>query len=407
MVLGASSLQIPIIRMAQTMGYKVVVVSISGNYPGFDIAEKSYQVDVRDQEQILRIAKKEGISAVVTDQTDIPVQTVAYVAKMMGLPGIDPDCARYFTNKFEMRKKCKAAGVPVPNYALASSVSEAFHGADQIGFPLIVKPVDSQGSRGVKKVVHKDLLETAFLEALNHSSCGNVLLEENFEGQEVVIQGFCAHGRFHNLVVGDRKYFDLPDLFIPSQTLFPSILSQKHIRNLKEINEILVQTLNPDFGITHSEYLIDDDSGEIRLVETAIRGGGVYIASDLVPLACGININRILLEHALGISTDHIDLQSISNRASGYICFSLPEGKVNKIIGRNELENIPGIHNFFLEDIEIGSEIEAIKDKTMRFGPILIKDKNRAGLNGIIEKIKKTLFIETITPEGVPQGIIW
>ena len=73
MILGAGKFQVPIIRLAKRMGFETIVVSIGGSYPGLLVADKSYEVDVRDKETILKIAKKEEISGIVTDQTDWPV----------------------------------------------------------------------------------------------------------------------------------------------------------------------------------------------------------------------------------------------------------------------------------------------------------------------------------------------
>jgi biotin carboxylase len=407
MVLGASSCQIPIMLEARSMGLEVITASVAGEYPGFNVADKAYIVDVRDKEKILSIAKEEKIDGIITDQTDIPVKSVAYVAEKMGLPGIGYECANWFTDKFQMRKKCDSLGIPVPKYLKAKTFKEAFQAIEYIGFPAILKPVDSQGSRGVKKVENILQLERAFQDALWYSASKNVIVEEYFQGHEVVIQGFIADGKFTNLSIGDRKYFNFDRLFIPSRTLFPSVIKKEQRQNLLRINEKLIKSINPSFGITHSEYLVDTETGQFKLVETAIRGGGVYISSDLVPMASGININRLLLKNVIGIRTDDINLKEIRNKASAYICFYLPTGIVMKIHGLKRLKKIKGIKKINFENIKVGEKIDKIIDKTMRLGPILIAGENRTELNYIIEKIENTLIILVKTPTGKIGKIIW
>jgi carbamoyl-phosphate synthase large subunit len=231
MVLGASRYQVPIIKQAQKMGYAVIAVSVEGYYPGFSVADKSYKIDVRDHEEITKIARNEKISGILTDQTDISVPTVAYVARELDLPGIEVECALRFTNKYSMRQYCDRIGIPVPQYAQAPSNKEALALTKNFQFPLILKPVDSQGSRGVIQVNTPDELESAFKDVIIHSSVKQVICEESFQGKEIVIEGFMANNEFTNLVIGDRKYFDLPNIFIPRQTFFHHRLNRNSNKN--------------------------------------------------------------------------------------------------------------------------------------------------------------------------------
>lgn len=405
MILGAGECQVPIIMLAQQMGFQVVVVSVAGNYPGFSIADKFYEIDVRAKERILEVARQEAISAILTDQTDLPVPTVAYVAEQMGLAGIGYECALRFSNKYLMRQYCDYIGVPVPSYRLAFSLEEAKEMALQIGFPCIIKPLDNQGSRGVAKVNGTDDLETKFRRAIHNSECKSVIIEEFFEGTEVVIQGIVSNFQVQNLLIGDRYYFDLPDLFIPKQTIFPSTLPTRLKNELLGLNSFLINSLAPRFGITHCEYLVNGGIGEIRLVEAAIRGGGAFISSDLVPLACGININELLFRCALGENIRIDNLQPV-NGSSSYVCFYLPEGVILTVTGLEQARSLPGVHKAYFRDINPGRPTKPMVDKTSRLGPILFSGKNRAECEQRIVNAKKTLAVKVQTSDGV-QGIVW
>ncbi len=406
MVLGAGRDQIPIIEKAQQMGFKTIVVSIAGDYPGFVIADKSYKIDIIKKEEVLKIAQLEKICGIVSDQLNAAVPTVAYVAEKMVLPGIGYDCALKFTNKYRMRQLCKEGGIPVPEHYQASSLEEALRYTGQLGFPLIIKPVDNSGSRGVSKVNKPGELEFKFQNALSWSRSKSVILEEYFSGSEIVVEDFVSDGEVTNLVIGDRDYFSIPDKFIPKYTLFPSLVSEDLKRKVLSIDASLIEYFGPKFGITHSEYLVDDKSGDVRLVETAIRGGGVFISSHLVPLACGIDVHKLLIELASGEVGVKIDNSKFVNRASGYICFYLPEGTICEIKGLNEVTSLPSVCQAHLQNLAVGKQTKPPTDKGGRLGPILIKGENRQKLQEVVKEVKETLVIKVETTNGI-KGIVW
>jgi len=406
MILGAGRDQIPIIKLAKQMRFKTIVVSIAGNYPGFAIADRAYEVDVRNKEEILKLAIKENICGILTDQTDLPVPSVAYVAEKMHLPGIGYDCALRFTNKHLMRSYCKKIDVPVPNFFEASSFQYAYKKAKQLGSPFVVKPIDNNGSRGVAKVDKLSELKINFNNAIEHSACGRVILEKYIQGKEFIIQGFISNSKHTNLVIGDQSHFSIPNLFISNQTLFPSLLEQDLQNEILSMNNHMVESLKPEFGITYSEWLFDEDIGKFFLCEAAIRGGGVFMSSDLIPLACGINVNELLIKFAAGLDQDGICINKHYNKASGYVCFLLPEGNICRLDGVGKLKSIPGVQKVFLNDLKLDSQTKPLKDNSSRYGPILISGHDRKALNQTIRRIQETLVIEVQTSTGI-KGIIW
>jgi carbamoyl-phosphate synthase large subunit len=406
MVLGAGQCQVPIIQQAQKMGFAVIAVSIGGNYPGLSIADKFYEIDVRAQEKILEVAAHEKIDGILTDQTDIPVPSVAYVAEKLGLPGIGSDCAQCFTNKYRMRQYCDQLGIPVPRHVQADSWRQALQLITDFCFPLVLKPVDSQGSRGVVRVGNGDELRKVFDHVIGYSVARQVIVEEFIQGREVVVEGFKVDGKFLNLVIGDRRYFDLPNMFIPRQTLFPSTVKPELQQKILKLNERLIKGFDPRFGITHSEYLVNEETGDIRLVETAIRGGGVFISSDLIPLASNVDANQKLIKLATDNGDIALNEEDIAGKASAYLCFYLPVGRIHRMHGVKELREIAGVHAAYLDDIAIGGITSHPTDKTMRKGPILIAADDRPGLEKIIEEVRQTLIIEVSTSDGL-KGIIW
>jgi len=146
--------------------------------------------------------------------------------------------------------------------------------------------------------------------------------------------------------------------------------------------------------------------GEIRLIEVAARGGGVFISSDLIPLCCGLDVNALLIQRSLGasVSVDHTSI--IEAAASGYICFTLPEGVIDQPPNIKEVEEIEGVYRTHLEDLVPGRKIHNTMDKTKRLGPILIRAESRDDLDKIHKRVKQVLHITVATPDGV-CGPIW
>jgi biotin carboxylase len=406
MILGAGRDQVPIIQRAKQMGFQTLVMSIDGDYPGFSIADRSFRVDVLDKQQILAIAQREAIRGILTDQTQVAVPTVAYVAEQMGLPGIGYECALRFMDKYQMRQCAQQAGVPVPRHFRAASIQEARSYIRDLGFPLMVKPVDGTGSRGVSKVNNDDELEPKFLHALRFSRRGDVILERFFRGKEVLVCGFVSDFEIRHLVMGDRDHFNTPDLFIPGRNLFPSELGPELQQKIFDLDSRLIRCLGPRFGTTFSEWLINERTGEAQHVETDIQGGGAFISSDLVPLACGIDVNTLLIEIATGKQQVRIDDRQLRTRASGGVFFSLPEGTIRGVSGIEQLQSLPGVERSYLGNLQVGRQILSMKDKAGRCGPILISGPDRAALDHTIEQIQNTLTVEVETTSGM-RGIQW
>ena len=406
LVIGAGKGQVPLINLIHQYGYKVSVVSPKGDYPGLDLADDVLFADVREIEPIVEYAQKINACAVLTDQLDVGVLTVAEVAERLGLKGIGVDVAIKFTNKYVMREEAKRFGINVPYAVKASCLEDAARNCRLLKFPIMLKPVDSDASRGVYKIYNFKELEEKFYDSQYYSKTKEVILEEFITGKEYVVEAFTRDFETTNLVVGHRDYFALKDNFIPKATVFLDAQSaNSDLENrLKEINKKIVKAFGLPFGITHAEYLYNEDEDKIYLVEIAARGGGVFISSDLVPLATGIDINDLLVQEVLGqANTPKI---SLNQGASAYFCFLLPKGIVESVDGAGEIEKIKGVHKAILDDIKSGLFIKEIINKSSRKGPILVSGKTKQDCYNVFNQVKSILKIKMLN-EKKETSIIW
>lgn len=407
LIVGASIGQVPLLLKAKERGIHVTVVSIPGNYACFNLADDIIYADIFDRDLVVSEAMKRGITAVISDQNDLMVPTVAYVAEKLGLPGNRYNTVMTYCNKNKFRDACDEAGVPCPKHVAVNSADadiSAFGGI----FPLMVKPADSQSSIGVKKVSTEKELRCALVEALKKSPTHNAIVEEFFEGREVVCEGFIDNGSYYLLGFADRRYFDLKDVLIPSQTIFPSKLSNEIQERIVRYEKALSGFTKPVFAITHSEYLVNEVTGEVRIVESALRGGGVYISSDLIPMATGIDINEVLLNIALGFDTDVESLfRQREDMASAYVCFYLPEGRIQSVEGVKELNGLPFVRKAYIDDLTIGNQTMPPSFKGARKGPILVQGEDRDDLEQNIRTVQNTLKVTVKTKDGDICNICW
>lgn len=407
LIIGAGIGQISIIKLAKEMGCHVTVVTIPGKWPAIELADDVWYLDIYDREGILKKAKEEGITAVTSDQNDLMMPTVAYIAENLGLPGNKFSQVMSYCNKNTFRDNCDKAGVPAPKHV---AISDENFDVDSFGCPLpwIVKPADSQSSIGVQRIDKKEELKDALKKALDSSVTHSAILEEYFVGKEVVCEGFINQGKYYNLSFADRKYFDLENLLIPSQTVFPSQLPETIRNSIIESERKMAAYVGASFGITHSEYLYNEESGEIRVVETALRGGGVFISSHLIPFATGININEVLLKKVLGRDVD-VDkvFEEKQNHASGYVCFYLKDGVVESVEGVEEIKALPFVKMSLVENIKVGEQTDKMTYKGARKGPIIVIGENRADLEKNILQVQNTLRISVRKDEAAYDGIVW
>jgi len=407
LVIGAGIGQIPIILKAKRRGIHVSVVTLPGNLPGIDLADDVFYCDIYDRESIVEWAKNHGITAVISDQNDIMNPTVAFVAEKLGLPGNRFDQVMAYCNKNAYRDNCDILGIPAPKHIAVDNANFSISSFD-CPLPWIVKPADSQSSVGVQKITKNEELKPALDVALSHSKTHSAIVEEFFTGKEIVCEGFINKGKYYLLAFADRKYFDLNGLMIPSQTIFPSLVKQELLDRVLECEQRMASYISPSFAIVHSEYLVNEQSGEIRVVESALRGGGVYISSHLIPFATGIDINEILLDKVMGIE---VDVERVLSRrkdaASGYVCFYLPEGIVKRVYGIAELQNLSFVKMVCLDMIQEGQKTEPMLHKGLRKGPILVTGESREDLEKNIRIVQEILSIKVESPEGELKGIIW
>ena len=405
-ILGAGRGQMPIYDICKRIGCRVVFVTPKGNYPGINKAKVCF-ADVRDYDKVYEIAQNEKANAIITDQLDAGVFSCAFASEKLGLNGIGTSVAKRFTNKAEMRKCADSAGVAVPGFFTAKSEQDIINLQKKLIFPLIMKPTDNASSRGVHYVDNLDEILFHFSETKSYSSEGIVLLESFVKGTEYVVESYVKDGEILDLIIGKSEYFNLPKLFIPKGRFFrdASIAETYVEQKILETNNKLIRAFGLPFGITHGEYIYNEAEDRVYLVEIAARGGGEFISGDLIPCACGISANEMMVKHSLGI--DYEIPCERKKKASAYFSYLLPEGEIISISGIEEIKQIDGVYKPMFDNVAIGMKNGPIRDKASRKGPILVEGETIQECYKIREMVKKLLKIEVRGINGNVSGVIW
>ena len=396
MIIAGGTWQVPLVKKAKELGCFVVNSNLYEDSPGFKYADVTAVADVRDKEKNLQIAMQNHIDGVVTDQSDIAVPTVAYVADQLKLPSIGQSYAKLFTDKFEMRKFCRDHGFLYPEYKKCECAEEILGFLEKLGKKIIIKPIDSQSSRGVRTITmaDKDKIGEYFNDAGQYSDDKKSIIAERYiEGTEFTVDGIKTPNGHVTVCISQKKHFDY-NKSIASELFFSNINEKYDYEKLGHTNNRLIDATGLPYGLTHAEYKFEN--GEYILIEMAARGGGTKIASHIVPLMSGVDNYKYLICHALGIDAgDKIQIDpSYKNRCAvlKFLDFEVTGRPVKEIYGLDEVKQIPQVIDIGL-DFQPGDIICRAEDDRSRAGYYIAYGESEKELRDLMEKVEATIKV--------------
>lgn len=295
-IIGASYLQEPLIQKAKEMGLETHVFAWECGDVGEKSADCFYPVSIVEKDEILRICREIGIDGICSIASDLASITVNYVADEMGLIGNSIECSYMSTNKHAMRECFAKNGDPSPQSLLVESAADLT--GVELNYPVIVKPVDRSGSRGITKLMNAAGLEQAIEAAKEQGFQKAALVEEFATGQEYSVECISWQGEHHFLAM-TKKYTTGAPHFIETGHLEPAPIPAGQLELVKNIVFHALDSLKIRNGASHTELKIAQD-GTVRLIEIGGRMGGDFIGSSLVELSTGVDFVRAVIQVALG-----------------------------------------------------------------------------------------------------------
>ena len=389
LIFGVGELQRSIIRRAKLMSLFTIGIDPCADAVCKDEVDAFEVVGGQDYEGTCAVVEKYSIDAIATAATDKPLVMMARIAEKYGFPFYSVETAQWSTDKFQMKQRFLEGGVPCAKGRLVKSMNET---ADMM-FPVIVKPRDNSGSRGVKFCRIKEELEQSMTEALEYSKLDSVLVEEFIEGQEYSIEGLHYDGKSEVIQFTEKKTTEYP-YNVELGHIQPASISEENKLKIREIVARIGKALKFENCPSHTELKINERG--IFVIETSPRLGGDYITSTLTPLSTGINLEDQLLHIALG---EKVDTQSGRVEKASGVCFlSLPCGKVTSIDTTiNEVSTWPSVYGF-ATSLKVGDEIHPITSSLNRYGQFIVKGETRKEVDSLLfgyeKELRKIIQIE-------------
>lgn len=298
LLLGASALQLAAIRKTKELGIECIAVDYDENAVGVKEVDKFYNISTIDYKRVLETAQKEEVDGIFTICSDRPMQIVAKVSSDLGLNAISCEAALLATNKAFMRNALFDNNVSIPKYKICKEFSDFENAIKELGFPVIVKPSDNSGSRGISFIDCENSYGRAYEYAKENSLDGVVLVEEFINGDEVSVEAFVENGKVRIIQITDKITTGAPH-FVEMGHNQPSAHPKHIISLIEKTTTAAIKALEIEGGPVHAELKVAKD--DVKVIELGARLGGDYIATDLVPLSTGVDLVEANIKWALGL----------------------------------------------------------------------------------------------------------
>ena len=355
LILGAGLMQLPGIRIAKSKGWRVILADGNPDAMARDLSDRFELVDLKDKDGLLAMARRSAetipLDGVFTAGTDFS-SSVAWVAEKMGLPGIPYSVAMRATDKSLMREAFRKAGVPSPSFA--AWTGEGDPGAvlaSGLVFPLVVKPVDNMGSRGVIRVDDEAGLAKACHAAIRLSRSSRVIIEQFMEGRELSLDAVVYRGEITVCGVADRHIF-FPPRFVEMGHTMPTDLDENTAREAEEVFRAGIRAIGIDNGAAKGDIKMTPRGPMIGEIAARLSGG--YMSGWTFPLSSGVEVTEAAMNIAVGIPPGN--LAPRYHRTCAERAFISIPGIVDQLWGVEDAKGHPGVAAVFTR-VGPGSEV--------------------------------------------------
>ena len=342
LVLGASSDQVHLMKTARSMGLRVLAVDMNPESKGFAVADEHAVISTRDVAGICDFVdgyRRRGhrIAGVTTMGSDIP-DIVASLARHLGTPGISPEAARLATNKYDMKVRFRERGIPIPWFKELDAVGDLRAAVRERGYPLVIKPIDRSGSRGVFLLSEGCDLEDLFSKAKAFSFSGRLMVEEFLPGLQISTETIMYRGRGVTPGFADRNYDLLPRFrpqIMENGGWMPSTLSAAERSEVEGLVVRASLALGVADGVTKGDVVMTGEGP--KMIEMAARLSGGDFCESLVPLSIGVNYVEAAIRIAIGEEPDLAALAPKFERAVVNRYFFPSPGRLAEIQGADRV----------------------------------------------------------------------
>lgn len=393
MILGGHLYLLPVIEKAHELGIYVITVDYLPGNEAHKYSDEYHNVSVIDKEAVLKLAKELKIDGITSFVNDAGVVTAAYVAEKMGLSFQCPyDSAVILQDKGKFRKFLEQNGFNVPKSKKYDDIEVALKDIDRFSWPVIVKPTDSCGSRGVTKVDSGEDIESAIVFAIENSRSKSFIIEDyiSFKGYHSSADSFTINGQLVFNVYSDQLFENPINRYAPSQIIWPTTMEKNHQDYLTKELQRLMNLLKMKHGIYNIETCVGSDN-KPYIMEVSPRGGGLRIA-EIQKMAYGVD----LIENEIRQAVDMPIIPMHSREPEGVWCELVLYSRKKTKITFAGINIDKSIKNQYIKYIdlqkEIGDVIEPSFDNT--FGNLFLNCEDRETLDRLIDDFSDWFIIK-------------
>ncbi len=395
LILGAGSCQLNAIKRAKKMNHEVIVADYLPDSIGKQYADFSTMTSTFDYAGVLSDAKEFNVDGIFTIGTDQPIKTATYVSNQLNLPSLlSNDTALSVTNKKVMKNKFQENQIPTPPFAF---IDASFKSDDiaHITFPAVLKPLDSQGQRGIYKINQPSDILKYINSALSYSQEKQIIIESYYPSDEITISGWVHNNKLYILTVSDRLTFEVNETIgISSGHLFPSKYFDTYYEEINSLSEHIIDCFDINNGPIYFQFLIGSEG--LKVNEIACRIGGAF-EDEIIPILTGVDILDFHLSSVLNKKINvsplkNYDIRNMSQHVAVELFFCQP-GVIKKMTSLDALEGLPYVYKCHY-NYSKGDEIPPLENASQRAGYGIITGSTLADLRKNVDAFYKVLNIE-------------
>jgi carbamoylphosphate synthase large subunit len=339
MLLGGIRYLLPVIKAAHEQGYYVITADYLPDNVAHRYSDEYVNVSIIDKEAVLKVAREKKIDGIMSFGVDPGVVSASYVQNRMGLPSSGPfESVEILQNKDKFRTFLSENGFNVPWAFGFSSMNDAFTSTDRFSYPLMVKPTDSAGSKGVTRVDKEDSLKEALEYAFKHSIKGNIIVEEFIEKQGCSSDSdsFSVNGELQFVSFSAQRFDEnAAGAFVPAAFSWPSTMNMRQEFELRSELQRLLALLKMDTSVYNIETRVGVN-GKTYIMEVSPRGGGNRL-SEMIRYSTGVDMITASVRAAVGDSIDGIGQKPYIGHWAEIVLHADKEGIFEKIEISEEL----------------------------------------------------------------------
>lgn len=390
---------VPGIEHAKKMGLHVVVSDGDPNAPGFAAADDRVVASTYDVGATVAAAERyhrsvRSIDGVMAVASDVPL-TVASVAEALSLPGVPVESARLSADKLAMKRRLAERGVPIPWFSPVDDLAHLRSLVVERGLPLVLKPVDGRGARGVLLLSERVDLAWAERQARSQSPSARVMVEQYLPGPQVSTESVLLDGEAVTPGFSDRNYDRLAAFapyFIEDGGDQPSRLAPSDRRAVSACAEDAARALGVTRGTAKGDMVLTAEGPKV--IEMALRLSGGWLCTDQIPLATGVDLLGAAIRIALGDSLDAGSLRPAVQRGVAIRYFFPPPGRVAAVRNVDRFARAEGVHRLRVF-VKPGDVLEPVTNHTRRAGFVITTGADREEAVARARAVVEGVAIET------------